>query len=171
MYIAVVIIIRQPNTETLHLKLEALDSFKIGRSSKCDIVLDDPKMSGVHCRIDLEPNGKVMIKDLDSSNGTWLSTSKIIHHNFKLGDIIRIGQTYLQIDASELTPAERIKIGKNEVKGVDNTTVNRQVKDLQKELKKQAEENLSLRAKLEFEFKSEDLTTGNLKLDKKKKKN
>ncbi len=167
---AIVIIIRLPNSETLHLKLEALDSFKLGRSSKCDIVLEDPKMSGVHCRIDLEPSGKVMIKDLDSSNGTWLSTSKITHHNFKLGEIVRIGQTYLQIDASELTPAERIKIGKNEVKGMDNTTVNKQVKDLQKELKKQAEENQSLRAKLELEFKSEDMATTHLKLDKKKMK-
>lgn len=49
----------------------------IGRSSSADIRVDDPKISGIHCQVSLE-NGKLILMDMGSTNGTMLAgTGKI----------------------------------------------------------------------------------------------
>ncbi len=42
----------------------------VGRSRECDIRLEDSMVSRVHARISLTPDGNILVRDLDSSNGT-----------------------------------------------------------------------------------------------------
>lgn len=46
----------------------------VGRNGRADIILDadDKKLSGVHCAMKWE-NGKIYIRDLDSTNGTYVN--------------------------------------------------------------------------------------------------
>lgn len=54
-----------------------VDKLVVGRSDKCDIYLDDMKMSRVHFEI-VNVNGEFWINDLGSANGTLLNNVKII---------------------------------------------------------------------------------------------
>ncbi len=54
-----------------------VDKLVVGRSEKCDIYLDDMKMSRVHFEI-VNVNGEFWINDLGSANGTLLNNVKII---------------------------------------------------------------------------------------------
>ncbi|MBZ4646462.1 MAG: hypothetical protein PWR27_2305 [Petroclostridium sp.] len=65
----------------------------IGRSSKNDIVIQDPYLSGEHAHLILE-NGMYLLKDLGSTNGTFINDVKIGVEPVALknGDRIHIGQ-------------------------------------------------------------------------------
>jgi len=67
----------------------------IGRSSGCEIVLEDLSISTRHCRLELGPEGWV-VADLDSTNGTYLNERPVSRRSLASGDVIRIGETSLQ---------------------------------------------------------------------------
>jgi hypothetical protein len=67
----------------------------IGRSSSCEIDVDDLSISSRHCRIESEA-GLWVIIDLDSTNGTFVNERQIERYELASGDIIRVGETSLQ---------------------------------------------------------------------------
>ena len=64
----------------------------IGRSRVNEIRLDDITISGQHCRI-IPENGKHVLYDLNSTNGTFLNDKKVTRSALKEGDTIRVGET------------------------------------------------------------------------------
>ncbi len=71
----------------------------VGRSrGLCDIVIDhDDSISGRHCELSVV-DGNWYVKDLKSSNGTRVNSQKVFQElMIKNGDIIKLGQTALQV--------------------------------------------------------------------------
>lgn len=66
----------------------------LGRGEGSDIVINDPETSRKHCAIDIYEN-KFVIRDLESTNGTYLNDTRIKEDLLKEGDRIRIGNTLL----------------------------------------------------------------------------
>ena len=67
----------------------------VGRSSKSEIQLDQEAVSRNHCRI--RYNGKhFMIRDLGSTNGTYVDDKLIDETRLRDGDQIKIGRTILK---------------------------------------------------------------------------
>ena len=68
-------------------------SWTIGSATDCDLVVNEPKVSGHHCRLTREGGGYVL-EDLDSTNGTFLKGVRI---NGRVpvarGDAITLGLT------------------------------------------------------------------------------
>lgn len=64
----------------------------VGRNPSCEIVLGDARVSGQHAWIGLV-NGKAVLRDLNSSNGTFLNTGARVTGDTELcaGDTIFIG--------------------------------------------------------------------------------
>jgi hypothetical protein len=64
------------------------ESVSIGRKADNGIVIDNPAISGHHCRISLE-GGTYYVEDLDSTNGTYVNQKRIkksgLHHNDVVG--------------------------------------------------------------------------------------
>jgi pSer/pThr/pTyr-binding forkhead associated (FHA) protein len=85
------------------------DALTIGRHSDSDIVLDDPKVSRHHARIECR-RGAFTIRDLNSTNGIWLGKDRVDEHTFQDGDAIRVGGAQLVFkrgfDYEELTIVE-----------------------------------------------------------------
>lgn len=52
------------------------DSFTLGRSPDCDLVIDEGTVSKHHARIEWHENHAILV-DLGSSNGTWVNGSKL----------------------------------------------------------------------------------------------
>jgi FOG: FHA domain len=61
----------------------------IGREG-CEILLDNPQVSRKHAVID-RVNGKHVLRDVGSTNGTFVNGRRITEHTLVKGDIIQIG--------------------------------------------------------------------------------
>lgn len=72
----------------------------IGRKKEvCDIVLDYEKsVSGKHCEIRVK-DGRFFVKDLQSSNGTWLNESKVLTESeIFSGNILKLGRLEMRFE-------------------------------------------------------------------------
>lgn len=63
----------------------------IGRGQDADLILDDDGISRHHAKVVTLANGVLMVKDLDSTNGTYVNGERIQAHPIEDGDRIRLG--------------------------------------------------------------------------------
>jgi hypothetical protein len=70
------------------------DSYSLGRHRNNDIVINDPKVSGFHARIDRSADGFVLV-DLRSRNGCYVNGRRIENQLLKTGDELRLGPARL----------------------------------------------------------------------------
>lgn len=68
----------------------------VGRRESCDIVLKFSNVSGIHCKLSIV-NGKWMVKDLNSSNGTKINDEQIEEGLINPGDILSVGKHKYEI--------------------------------------------------------------------------
>ncbi|QCJ44175.1 type VII secretion protein EssC [Bacillus sp. S3] len=66
------------------------DSLKIGRSKDSQICFANKLVSNSHCVIEYDKNGSAVIRDLQSSNGTYVNGERVTEHTLKIGDCIYI---------------------------------------------------------------------------------
>ena len=78
----------------------------IGRSSKCHITVKDSMVSGKHLAIKINDDSRVVIKDLDTTNGTYLNGSKIEESLLYLEDFIQVGRVKITLDSREMSSNE-----------------------------------------------------------------
>lgn len=76
-------------------------AFTIGRHPESNLVLADDEASSHHAVIETDAEGKATLRDLNSTNGTFLNGSKIE------GGIPLEGSEHLRIGQSSLTVSER----------------------------------------------------------------
>jgi len=73
-------------------------TIRIGRKSGNDIVLADEKTSGVHCEI--QPEGdRLVLKDLGSTNGTFLDGRRLTELVLTPGDVVTVGRIRVRFRA------------------------------------------------------------------------
>ena len=86
----------------------------IGRGEKCDLRIPLLSVSRQHCQVTAQGDSLV-VKDLGSSNGTFVNNKRVIEQQLKAGDRVVVGPVIftVQIDGKpeEIRPA-RIKATK-----------------------------------------------------------
>ena len=72
---------------------------RLGRSSSCEICIQDPALSRNHCLFEMR-EGALWVTDLASANGTAVNDEELGDSSFKLshGDIISAGESQLRVD-------------------------------------------------------------------------
>ncbi|MEK6543143.1 MAG: FHA domain-containing protein [Elusimicrobiota bacterium] len=84
------------------------ESFKVGRRPDNDIILDNPAVSGFHCRI-FQQAGQYFVEDANSPNGTIINDKKILkaglHHNDSVG-IVKYAIVFIEDGTSTTPPAQ-----------------------------------------------------------------
>ena len=71
------------------------DPVVIGRSSRCEVQLDQESVSRNHCRISHNGRG-YLIRDLGSTNGTYVNDELVDSMDLRDGDQLKIGRTILK---------------------------------------------------------------------------
>ncbi|MCP4913686.1 MAG: FHA domain-containing protein [Oligoflexia bacterium] len=101
---AIVIIVKtESGKEKLRLTAKATT---IGRSSKADFKISDENLSSIHASFELTHDHNVLVKDLGSTNGTFLNGSQIQESHIYVDDEILIGTNIFYISKGELTQKE-----------------------------------------------------------------
>ncbi len=67
----------------------------LGRATGADFILDAPLVSRVHCRVTVSEDGDLEVKDLDSTNGTFVNGNKVSIARLIPGDRIQVGRVEL----------------------------------------------------------------------------
>ena len=69
---------------------------KIGRTPPADIVIPDPGVSRIHCKVDLAGD-KLLVTDLNSTNGTFIEDERIAGEGLlDVGEVLRVGNVSLR---------------------------------------------------------------------------
>jgi pSer/pThr/pTyr-binding forkhead associated (FHA) protein len=98
--------------------------FRIGRAADNDVFIDDAAVSSRHCEIESEPEapqGVVLyrLRDLGSTNGTFVNGERVEACRLVHGDVIRVGlKSFKFIDEQHLDQIKTAKIKKSWIPGV-----------------------------------------------------
>jgi len=95
-------IMKGPQEGTL-FKLQE-ESFSIGRSRSNEVILYDDKVSSRHAAV-VRSAGKIIVRDLGSTNGTFINELPVDAAVIKNGDLLRVGDTEMVFHFSQMQPS------------------------------------------------------------------
>ena len=106
-------------------RLDEKPILRIGRDPDSDIYIDNTVVSGAHAVIEVKDDPEsegapeYYIKDLQSTNGTFVNDQKIKQHRLQHNDMIRVGwNNFKFVDEAEGGPDKTSKIRKSWIPGV-----------------------------------------------------
>lgn len=73
----------------------------IGRAPRADFIVDAPLVSRVHCRLTAGADA-LELKDLDSTNGTFVNGERVTQVLLKGGDKVGVGRVELVVELVDL---------------------------------------------------------------------
>lgn len=80
-------------------RLALVEHFRIGRSTDCALILDDDYVSGDHAEMRRLPDGRWMLTDLGSTNGSFVNGVRVTTPTpVTTADDIRIGRTQMRLE-------------------------------------------------------------------------
>jgi pSer/pThr/pTyr-binding forkhead associated (FHA) protein len=83
------LVVRHGNTAKRHFTL-GRSGVALGRAHGCDVQLDSPEVSGLHCIFTRAP-GEVVVRDCNSRVGTRVNGIKVKEARLNNGDVVQIG--------------------------------------------------------------------------------
>ena len=72
----------------------------IGRSTGAEFIIDAPLVSRLHCQLSATDQ-TLQVKDLDSTNGTFVNDRRITFAKLLSGDRLRVGRVELRISRTD----------------------------------------------------------------------
>ena len=68
----------------------------IGRSGSCHLVLGDDTVSRRHAELFID-DGRWILRDLGSSNGTWVNGRRVVEAEVRPGDVVHLGGCLIRL--------------------------------------------------------------------------
>lgn len=69
----------------------------IGRATGADFIVDETLVSRVHCRLTMLDDGALEIRDLESTNGTYVNGQRVQSVTLASGDTVQVGRVELVV--------------------------------------------------------------------------
>jgi len=110
---ATIYIIKGPNSGDAYSIGE--DAFLIGRSSSCNVTVDDERVSGSHLQITFDKeSGQHFAEDTKSTNGTWCN-GKSLTRSTQLadGDQLEMGDTIVEFSTKTFESIDAAKAARS----------------------------------------------------------
>lgn len=74
-----------------------LESIILGSGDSANVKVADPKVSNLHCMVKVAADGKLLVMDLGSAEGTKISNESVKEKSIASGDVLEIGSTKVKI--------------------------------------------------------------------------
>lgn len=81
---------------------------RLGRNPTNDFRIADASISSFHCEVMLNPDGSVHIRDLASTNGTYINGLQAFDGDLKPGESLRLGTVELQLERATVAEPARV---------------------------------------------------------------
>jgi predicted component of type VI protein secretion system len=81
-----------------------VDRTTIGRVEDNTFQIPDPSVSSHHCEVHLR-GSEILVRDLNSTNGSFIGNDKITEQVLKAGQTLRLGQVELKLEVEGATAA------------------------------------------------------------------
>jgi len=78
----------------------------VGRATGADFIVDAALVSRVHCRLTALPDGQLEVRDLESTNGTFVNGQRIEAARLSDGDRLQIGRLELVVTRDMTRPQD-----------------------------------------------------------------
>ncbi|RMF41533.1 MAG: FHA domain-containing protein [Planctomycetota bacterium] len=92
----------QNHVEGLHVRSWSFSPpVTVGREPTCDLCINHDSISRKHCQFFTNAEGALVVKDLDSLNGTYVDDRRIQQAVLMPGQVVQLGALQLRIDFSE----------------------------------------------------------------------
>ena len=98
------------------------DRITVGRVEDNTFQIADPSVSSHHCEVHLR-GSEILIRDLNSTNGSFINEVKITEQVLKPGQTLRLGQVELKLEVPGVAPAPAVAPAAPAKKAVDATMV------------------------------------------------
>ncbi len=106
------------NDQVVSIHMLGVETLHLGRSSQCEIAIDDPTVSAIHARIDWLDGRHVLINE-NSTNGIHLNGSRVERVELEPGIRFTIGTRDFEFLKQVPPDLERtLKIKKSWIPGV-----------------------------------------------------
>jgi FHA domain/Domain of unknown function (DUF1707) len=69
----------------------------VGRSRDCDVVVGEATVSRFHAELRHDDGDRWIVRDLDSTNGTWLNGTRVREAPVCRGDVLRLGGLRMEL--------------------------------------------------------------------------
>lgn len=79
----------------------------VGRHQTNDLVLADPRVSAAHVEIERGPEARVIVRDLGTTNGTWLGEHRLIECEVGPGALLKMGDSLVRVEVDDRAEPER----------------------------------------------------------------
>jgi pSer/pThr/pTyr-binding forkhead associated (FHA) protein len=90
-----------------------VDRTTIGRVEDNLFQIAEPSVSSHHCEVVLR-GAEILVRDLNSTNGTFIGGEKVTEGVLKPGQTLRLGQIEMRLDSSD-APAPAKKLGETTI--------------------------------------------------------
>jgi DNA-binding NtrC family response regulator len=79
----------------------------VGRHPTNDLVIADPTVSATHLELERRDEGRLVVRDLHTTNGTFMGPHRLIEIEVGPGALIRMGDTHLRVELDDRAEPER----------------------------------------------------------------
>lgn len=102
-----------------HKNVPIAPPFRIGRNPEFDLCLPCSSVSGLHAEI-VEEEGEIWLRDLNSTNGTFVNGKRIALTRLNENDTVQFGTTVFQISGDQEQVAGRTEKSTKEIAELQN---------------------------------------------------
>jgi pSer/pThr/pTyr-binding forkhead associated (FHA) protein len=88
----------------------------VGRATGADFIVDAALVSRVHCRLTARANGDLEVRDLESTNGTFVNGERVKTARLQAGDRLQVGRLELVVSCDP-APAGKEPLQSQEAPG------------------------------------------------------
>ena len=101
------------NQRVYQVELDLHSVLTIGSCQSCEIQLNHPSISSIHAEITLQSPNKVILRNLNETNGTWVNQEQITTKYLTSGDLIQFGDVVGKIILIDLNERDHIDQSSN----------------------------------------------------------
>jgi transcriptional regulator with PAS, ATPase and Fis domain len=94
------VVLDGPAPRGTRVRIPASGVLRVGSAKGNELELPDRAVSRVHCELTARAD-RVLVKDLESTNGTWIGDVRVSEAEVPVGTVIRAGGSAFRVEASE----------------------------------------------------------------------